>query len=92
MTLLEVIEGLDCLPEEATIYARQPWSCESIAIVDNEEEEGGAPESARPMHLKYFIEVAIAREFLEDWENSVDHSTTSVQRCERIIRYAEDDA
>jgi hypothetical protein len=92
VTLLEVIEGLDVLPEEATIYAQQPWSDGSTAIAGIEDDDGRPPESARLGHLDYFLEVSIAREILEDWADTLDHSATPSERCARIIRYAEDDA
>jgi hypothetical protein len=42
--------------------------------------------------LSYFLEVSIAREFLEDWQASLPNPVTSTQRCDRLIEYALNDA
>lgn len=42
---------------------------------------------------EYFLETFIARDFMEDFNASVEGvSATQGERCERLIRYAQDDA
>jgi hypothetical protein len=92
MKLIDLVTRLDALDVEATIYVGQPWSADSAAIADVEPAAGGAPESALREGLVYFIEVAVARDFLEDWVSSLDSVPSPLERCIRLIRYAMDDA
>jgi hypothetical protein len=87
--LLEVVQRIPTLDGELTIYARQPWSHASdaeLAIEGSEEEK-----KAKAAGLRYFIEVFVARDFLEDWRVSVKRPTGE-QSCERLIEYATNDA
>jgi hypothetical protein len=92
MTLLEVVERLDELDDESTIYASRPWSCDSVAVLGFEPEEGGLPGSAAALGASYFLEVFVAKEFLADWIASGNRRPTPRERCERLIRYATTDA
>jgi len=44
------------------------------------------------LNLKYFLEVFIARNFIEDWTANCDAQPTSQQKCARLIAYAFSDA
>src|SRR5262245_39501929 len=91
LRLMDVVKNLDAFDEELTIYAVRPWTAESEAIVARESDTGNPPPEANSRHAAYFIEIAIAREFLEDWAASDDRPTTQEQ-CDRLIRYAAHDA
>lgn len=88
----DTIGRLASLDQDATIYAAEPWTAESVAIVAIEPDSGGIPEEAATRGLKYFLEVAVARDFLEGWESTLDSTPTAPERCARLIRYAIDDA
>ena len=90
MTLIEAIRDLENSEAEATIYAAEPWSDESQAVIAFEPEEGGKPVEAE--HLTYFLEVFVARDFFEDWEPTLESSPTLQERCARLIEYATNDA
>lgn len=75
MTLLKVIQELDTLDKENTIYAAKPWTENSIAIVLPEPETGEIPQKADELGLKYFSEVFIAHEFLMDWEANLEKTS-----------------
>ena len=92
MKLIDVVANLNSLNSDATIYAAEPWTFDSIAIVEVEPPSGGFPEEAVRQGLKYFLEVSIARDFIEDWESKRSKVHSDTQRCERLIRYAVDDA
>ena len=90
MTLLEAVQSLDSLDVDNTIYAAEPWTASSNALVAKEPEEGGLPVGVQEQGMKYFLEVFIAREVLEDWVT--DAVPTVAQRCDRLIQYAITDA
>jgi hypothetical protein len=90
--LADLVTALESLDENATIYAGEPWTCESPAVVELEPSSGGLPEGAGRAGLKYFLEVFVARDFLADWESGLDKAPSVQERCDRLIRYAVDDA
>jgi hypothetical protein len=92
MNLLTVVEGLSDLDVGLTIYARKPWSPSSQAMLSVEPEDGSCPEAARAGGLEYFIEVLIARDFLQDWISGCGEERSPVAQCERLIEYAVTDA
>jgi len=90
MTLIEAIRDLEKHEAEATIYAAKPWNEDSLALVAFEPNDGTLPVGAE--NLSYFLEVFVARDFLEDWIPSVDEEPTLQDRCARLIQYAINDA
>lgn len=92
MRLLDVILSLDDLDEASTIYLQEPWTKESNAVVAPEPNDGGLPPEVKTLGLNYFIEVSIAREFLEDWAETLATPPSDNERCERLIQYSMNDA
>jgi hypothetical protein len=92
MALMEVVENLATFDEAATIYAAAPWARDSKALIADEPESGGLPEQAKALGMRYFIEVTIARDFLEGWASSLDHAPSVEESCDRLIQYAVNDA
>ena len=56
------------------------------AIVALEPERGGVPPEAAEVGMKYFLEVSIARDFVEDWIAALDEKPSSSAICKRLIR------
>ena len=92
MTLIQIMDQLGSLSNDATIYAEEPWTEGSAAIVEVEPDDGGLPDEAKAGGLTYFIEVAIAREFLEGWAGNLRSEPTLEEKCDRLVRYAVFDA
>jgi len=90
MKLSEIIRDLEKHEAEATIYAEEPWSEDSLAVVAFEPDDGGLPEDAE--NLSYFLEVFVARDFLEDWMPSLEPPPTLQEQCTRLTQYAINDA
>ena len=91
-TLLGITNSLHLYDAEQTIYAQKPWTPDSVAIVAIEPVQGGLPTEAKQHSLDYFLEVAIASEFLQDWAATQSPRITPADACIRIIQYAENDA
>lgn len=90
MKLLEAVQRLAVVDDNLTIYARHPWSTSSdaqLAVEGSEEEKKSKSEG-----LSYFLEVLIAREFLDDWKTTQKKLPTDEQSCARLIDYATNDA
>ncbi len=90
MSLLEVVRNLETFDEEATIYAAEPWTKESLSVVLREPDSGGIPTAAAEANLRYFLEVFVAQEFLEGWPTTTEADLE--RKCERLIKYAITDA
>lgn len=92
MTLHDVISKIDEFDEDQTIYLRHPWTHDSTAMVEFEPDDGGLPSEVVELGLGYFVEVAVAREVLEDWESELSTPPAVNEQCERLIQYAVNDA
>lgn len=93
MKLIEVIADIGSFSEEDTIYVAEPWSTEALAVVSPEPQDGGLPDAARVGGMEYFLEVAIAKDFLADLKRlkSIEFSTDEA-KTKRLIHYAINDA
>ena len=93
MTLADLMEQLDSLDDDLTIYAEKnpDWSVNSLAVVLPEPDEGGVPDEARGM--SYLLEVFLAKEVVEVWSGGrAGRKPTVRDKCEAVIHYAEHDA
>lgn len=50
------------------------------------------PAMVEQLNMKYFLEVFIARDFLNDWATSLEKPQTLEEECARLIHYAINDA
>jgi hypothetical protein len=90
MKLIEAVQQLATLDGDLTIYARVPWTPTTdvqLAVEGSEEEKKTKTEG-----LRYFLEVFIAQELLEDWKPTQKKPPTDEQSCARLIEYATNDA
>ena len=92
MTLLIVVRDLDSLDDGSTIYASDPWTAHSQVVVAPELDSAGLPFDAQKLGLKYFLEVFLAKEFLESWVANLSRESTIDEKCARLIQYAVTDA
>lgn len=92
MKLVDIVADLATQDEDLTIYAKEPWACDSEAVLAREPDAGGLPTKAVTIDAAYFIEVFIANEFLEGWRDSQQRTTSAQEQCERLIEYAINDA
>lgn len=90
--LVELVENLGVIDPEFTIYAQEPWTCDSMAMAVQEPEGGGVPLEAANAGMSYLIEVFIAKEFLDGWARNEGREPTSQEMCNRLIHYAIYDA
>ena len=91
MKLMEVTSRIHQLDPEQTIYAKAPWRTDSEAVIATEEQGSLVPEQLAQQGFSYFLEVSVASEVIPDLSH-VQPSFTLEQWCERLIRYAENDA
>jgi hypothetical protein len=92
VTLTDAIRDLSFFDDESTIYAAKPWSAASQVVIAREGEAGGPPQEVQDLGLKYFLEVFVARDVLEDSTGNHPVEATIQDKVRRLIRYAEADA
>lgn len=92
MTLIEIIRDLDSFDSEGIICAKKPWSENSEALVVVEPQAQRLPAEAEKLGMDYFLDVFVAREFLEDWSANLNAEPTLQQQCARLVQYAITDA
>jgi hypothetical protein len=94
--LIELLARLDELDSEETIYACEPWTADSDAMVTLEDPESGlpfgVPRQAAEAGMTYFLEVFTTREVVEGWLNNLDEKPTLAEICQTVIHYAIYDA
>ena len=96
-TLREIVTSLERLPSGdryepgPTIFAKKPWSTDSLAIVLQEDAvDGVAP--GQP-GFSYFLEVEIAKDVIRVWSSwRGGAEPTPEQAVRAAIHYAENDA
>ena len=91
IALIKIIQELEDFDNESTIYAANPWTENSKALVLSEPESGELPPEAKKLDLKYFLEISIARNFLEDWTANLNTQPTIQQKFARLLQYATQD-
>ena len=89
MTLGQVLLHLDGLSDGATILAEPPWTADSRATV-REFTTDTLVAAMTEDGQTYFLEVAVAREVREGLVSAGQRDEGAL--CDRIIRYAIDDA
>ena len=92
MRLGDIVEKLSEFDSAYTIYAAEPWTEQSEAMVAREPDAGGLPREAEAAGMKYFLEVSIAQDFVEDWVATLRLQPTRPAICRRLIGYAINDA
>ena len=92
--LADIIARLSEFGEEEVIYASEPWTEGSDAIVlpYRDEDDGGPHPEATEAGLAYFLEIFTAREFVEGWIASLSYEPSASAIRERLIQYAINDA
>jgi len=92
MKLVDLLQQLDNLDEDQTIYIEEDsWSGTSEVVVSFEPDDGSIPPEAAGK--KYLLEVDLAGEVLEVWSDwRAGREPTPKDMVEAIIYYARNDA
>jgi hypothetical protein len=89
-TLLELLDDLESLDDDLTIYA-DSWDANAQAVPALEAEDGATPPEAAGM--THALEVSLAKEAIEVWSAWRDGAVpTSADRVAAVIHYATHDA
>lgn len=101
MTIYEVIQSIESLPEEATIFAERingEFRPESrVVLVEMTDEELSMPvqevAARKAPGTEYFLEIVVAKDVLEGWQEYRHGAEISPEEKTGVtIYYAENDA
>ena len=91
MRLIDVIARLDEYSDELTIYSQRKATPQSEAMVLAEPEDGSTrPPSAGGLH--YVLEVFLAKEVIDVWQEWRGRAPTPEEACRAVLHYATHDA
>ncbi len=83
--LVEVLDRLDEVPDDATLHATKPWSPASPTCVSDDD--------CPPTGFAYLLEAGLAHEGIAVWSRWRDGAQpTGLQKCEAVLHYATHDA
>lgn len=89
MKLRELLRDRRDWSDEGTIYVVEPWGGDADALLSNATPDTTGSIIQDGQSYAYFLEGFIARDFLDDLEAPDDVDEAA---CERLVRYATDDA
>jgi hypothetical protein len=92
MRLVDIVKKIHEFDRTHTIYAAKPWHADSLAVVEYEPDDGSIPPIASGLNLLYFLEIEIARDVLEGWNLNIEGTPSDHEMCQRLVKYARDDA
>ena len=88
-TLVEIVDSLEMLDEDHCIFARKPWSTNTLATVGPLTDDFRVPAEVAGEEFEYFLEVYVAIEVLEVFGT---RQPNLQERRNLIFYYAENDA
>ncbi|WP_209721191.1 hypothetical protein [Marmoricola sp. OAE513] len=89
MRLGDLLDGLDQLPSDATIFAERPWNFDSSSMVVMEDVDDTQDRGP----FSYLLEIDVCAEVVEVWSAwRAGRTPTPEQRCAAIVHYALHDA
>ena len=92
MKLADLINDIENIDQEAIIFQEDRENPDSDIVISFAEEGDGGIKEEEGRKYYYLIEVFLAKEFLEDWEASLDYRPTLEQKAKRLYDYAINDA
>ena len=91
MRLIDVISHLDEYSDELTIYSRpQPTPQSEAVVLAETEDDSTCPAGAGGLH--YVLEVFIAKEVIDVWQEWRGRAPTPDEACRAVLHYAKHDA
>ena len=87
-TLLQITEQLPNLEASLAIYAADPWTPSSVAVIACEPAEGSLPAEARAHSCRFFLDVAFCRAAMIGFRAWLKREPTLEERCTELIWWA----
>jgi len=92
MTLREILEKIYDIDDDLTIYCVTPFTLESDSMLIEREECTNIYHVKNGVKIKYFLEIFLVKEMLDDFKNHPDYQGNMEKQFLGLIEYAIYDA
>jgi len=92
MKLIDAVNEIDSIDQDAVIFQKDLKDATSDVLISFVEEGDEGIKQTAGIQYYYLIEVVLAKEFIDDFKNSLNNDATSQQVANRLYKYAINDA
>ena len=92
MNLVDFVNSIESVDEDSIIFQEDREIFESNTILGLAEEGDGGVKEEGGKKFYYLIEVYLAKEFINDWIESINYKATPEDIAKRLYDYAINDA
>lgn len=92
MNLVDFVNSIESVDEDSIIFQEDREIFESNIILGLAEEGDGGVKEEGGKKFYYLIEVYLAKEFINDWIESINYKATPEDIAKRLYDYAINDA
>ena len=92
MKLIDLVKSRNRLKEELIIFIEDKDNFNSNIILSEAEDGDEGIKIEQGKRYYYLIEVFLAKEFIEDWIQSLNYRPTKIDIAKRLFEYAINDA
>lgn len=92
MKLTELIDTIENVDDEAIIFQKDLEDYTSDILISYPEENDNGIKIKDGVKYYYLLEVFLAKEFIEDWINSINYKPSIDEVAKRLFEYAVNDA
>jgi len=92
MKLIDLIDNINNIEEDLIIFQENEKDYNSDIILSYGEEGDEGIKIINETKYSYLIEVFLAKEFIEDWLQSIDYVPSKSDIAKRLYEYAHNDA
>ena len=92
MKLIDVIWQIDNISDDEIIFQENIYDIDSEVLLSKAEANDNGIKEFSGKKYYYLIEIFLAKEFINDWKNSLNYSPTPAAVAGRLHKYATDDA
>jgi hypothetical protein len=92
MKITDIVESIDSLDDDLIIFQEDLDDFNSNVILANAEEGDGGIKKENGKSYYYLLEIFLAKEFIEDWVQSLDYDPGLDAIAKRLYDYAINDA
>ncbi|SIP96074.1 hypothetical protein SAMN05880574_10314 [Chryseobacterium sp. RU37D] len=92
MNIINFINDIDKVDEDLIIFLQDINNFKSKMILDYPEDGDNGIKEKDGQKYYYLLEVFLAKEFIEDWIESLDYSPSNEEIAKRVYEYGINDA
>ncbi|MXS71925.1 hypothetical protein GSF70_11930 [Flavobacteriaceae bacterium W22] len=92
MNLIDLINGINDVDEDSIIFMENINDYKSEIILSYPEDGDNGIKIERGKKFNYLIEIFLAKEFIEDWINSLNYTPSKDEIAKRLYEYGINDA